>query len=428
MANRWHPDARILALAVARMADGVGNSFLIVVLPIYIASGFVHGDLFGLSITMVTGIILSLFGFFNSSLQPFTGRASDRLGRRRAFIVAGLALLLITNLSYAFADQYWEVLLVRALQGVAVAFTVPATVALVNELGTAEARGANMGTFNTFRLLGFGAGPLIGGVLVEHGPYRLALGSAAVVLDGFRATFVFASAMALLSILLVMILVRDPPRTTAHAARRIVLRVRSLDPERLLDPVFVAGIATLVIAMNIALFAPLETVVNARLHQGESFFGLQFSAYLLAQVLLQAPLGHLSDRVGRRPLILWGLLLLAPAIASMGFVTTSWEMVAARFVVGIAGAMIYSPALALAGDLARRGESGSTLAILTMGFGYGIAIGTLTAGFLVHLGFAVPFLVGAVLALVGLAIVWSQVEETAPLVVGAGASGPAEGS
>jgi MFS family permease len=87
-------------------------------------------------------------------------------------------------------------------------------------------------------------------------------------------------------------------------------------------------------------------------------------------------------------------------------------MFGARFVQGVAGAMVFAPALALAGDLAPEGQSGSTLSVLTMAFGFGVAAGPLAAGFLVAFGFVVPFAFGSVLAAVGAVLVWTQVEET----------------
>jgi len=51
---------------------------------------------------------------------------------------------------------------------------------------------------------------------------------------------------------------------------------------------------------------------------------------------------------------------------------------------------VFAPSLALAGDLAREGESGTTLSVLTMGFGFGVAVGPLASGWLVGFGFVVP--------------------------------------
>lgn len=86
-------------------------------------------------------------------------------------------------------------------------------------------------------------------------------------------------------------------------------------------------------------------------------------------------------------------------------------MFGARFAQGVAGAMVFTPALALAGDFAPEDGSGSTLSVLTMAFGLGIAVGPLLSGFLVTFGFPVPFVIGAALASVGVVLVATQVEE-----------------
>lgn len=136
-------NTKILTLALARIVDSFGNSFLIVVLPLYIASDSVTGGTYGLNAKLITGIILSLFGFFNSSLQPFTGRSSERLGRPKLFVLIGLVVLATTNFVYSLTHSYATLLITRIVQRIAVAFTVPATVALVNELSTIENRGGN---------------------------------------------------------------------------------------------------------------------------------------------------------------------------------------------------------------------------------------------------------------------------------------------
>ena len=408
-------DRRVLALALARMADAVGNSFLIVVLPVYIAQGGVSGATFGLTETMVTGVVLSLFGFLNSATQPFAGRLSDRTGKRRAFILLGLGLLTLTNAAYAFAGSYASLVVIRALQGVGVAFTIPCTIALVNELTTTETRGGNMGVFNTFRLLGFGLGPIAAGSVVDQGPYVVdgaSLGGVALgrfSLGGFDAAFAVAAGGAFVSYLVVALLVSDPERTQASAGEDLSIAVRDEDG---LDPVFTLGLATLFLAVSIALLATIEPRINERLAQGKTWFGLQFAAFVLAQVVLQTPIGSASDTYGRRPFIVAGLVLLVPTTLVQGFVVTSWGMLFARLGQGVAGALVFAPALALAGDLAREGQSGTQLSVLTMAFGLGTAVGPLASGALVSFGFAVPFAFGASLAALAAVLVYSQVEET----------------
>ncbi|WP_233561812.1 MFS transporter, partial [Halorubrum sp. Atlit-28R] len=117
---------------------------------------------------LLIGVVLSLFGFLNSFSQPFTGSLSDRTGRRRVFLLTGLALVAVGSAGYLVFTAYGSILVMRALQGLGAAFTIPVTVALVNELSDEDERGGNFGLFNTFRLLGFGTGPLVAGGVVRE--------------------------------------------------------------------------------------------------------------------------------------------------------------------------------------------------------------------------------------------------------------------
>jgi MFS family permease len=165
-------------------------------------------------------------------------------------------------------------------------------------------------------------------------------------------------------------------------------------------------------AIGIALFATLEGQINERLSQGTFLFGVQFGAVVIDNVVFQIPIGRASDRIGRRPFLLAGFLLLVPTTLAQGFVTDSLLMIAARFLQGAAVAMVFAPSLALAGDLAGEGQSGTTLSVLTMAFGLGVAVGPLVSGYLERFGFAVPFAFGAALAVVALVITYTQVDET----------------
>ena len=415
-------DRRVIVLALARMVGAAGNSFLIVVLPLYIASDMIDiGPLLGTEVgvgaasvtvtePLLIGLVLSLFGFLNSLSQPVTGRLSDRMGVRRPFVLIGILLLGTASALYTVANVYWQLVVLRAIQGFGASLIIPATVALVNEYASADAdRGGNFGVYNTFRLIGFGFGPVLAGAVVEAGPYDLSLIGLPVV-DGFDAAFIAACGGAYLSFALVLLLVRDAAESS-EASDDLSIRVRG-EGDRLLDPVFALGLATVAMGLCIALYATLQTQVNARLDQAPLWFGLQFAAVTIANVLLQVPVGQASDRIGRRPFLLAGFVLLVPTTLLQGIVTDSIVMTVVRLAQGVAVACVFAPSLALAGDLAREGESGTTLSVLTMGFGFGIALGPLASGWLVGFGFIVPFAVGAGIAVVAFAAVVTQVEET----------------
>ena len=414
-------DRRVIVLALARMVGAAGNSFLIVVLPLYITSDVVDiegllGAEIGVGAAAVTlteplliGVVLSLFGFLNSLSQPFTGRLSDRVGRRRPFVLAGILLLGTASGLYTIATSYPALVALRAIQGLGAALIIPATVALVNEYAASDAdRGGNFGVYNTFRLIGFGFGPVLAGAVVEAGPYDLSP-VGLPVLDGFDAAFVAACAGAYLSFTLVFLLVRDAD-VEAEAGDDVSIRVRGED--RLLDPVFTLGLATVAMGACIALFATLQNQVNVRLDQPPVWFGAQFAAVTIANVIFQVPVGRASDRIGRRPFLLAGFVLLVPTTLLQGIVTEPALMMLVRLGQGVAVACVFAPSLALAGDLAREGESGTTLSVLTMGFGFGVALGPLASGWLYGFGFVVPFAVGAAAAALAFVAVFTQVEET----------------
>lgn len=410
-------DRRVIALAVARMADAMGNSFLIIVLPLYVASGTVTGSVFGLSTSVVAGVVLALFGVASSLAQPVAGRLSDRAGRRKPFVIGGLLVFTVANLSFAWITQYWVLFAVRVVQGAAAAFTITASLALVNEVSRSEDRGRHMGLYNAFRLTGFGAGPLLASLLVEAGPFVLWRG---VSITGFEATFGIAAGAALVSAGLVGLLVEDPEET-APAPRKLALRFWARSG-RGLDPIMVLGVATLVMAACFAQLSAIEPEVNARLGQTPFLFAVEFVALVAVLAVLQPVVGRLSDTVGRKPFIVFGLIGLVPTTLLQGMVTVPWEMIVVRGAQGVAGAMIFAPALALAGDNTEQGQSGAQLSVLTVAFGFGIAVGQLISGFFVQYGFVVPFAVGSVLAAGAALLVTTQVHERkqAPATADAG--------
>ena len=424
-------DGRVLTLAFARMADALGNSFLIIVLPLYIASGQI--SLSGIAGTEILGfvlreetligLVLSLFGLLNSFGQPFTGRISDRTGRRRIFVMTGLAIFAVGSAMYPFVTSYWAVLAARAFQGIGAAFTVPATVALVNDYAASDReRGGNFGVFNTFRLIGFGFGPIVAGLVITGGlasesvvDYALPawLGPVAgLTFSGFVAAFAVAVLGAVVSFGLVVALIEDPPKVAEEAGKDLSIAVLDRDGNGL-DPVFVLGVGTFFMATTIALFATLEGPIRARLDETTFFFSVQFAAVVIANVVFQIPIGRASDVYGRRPFILAGFVVLIPSVFAQGIVTDPWTMLGARLLQGVAVALVFAPALALAGDLAGNRGSGTTLSVLTMAFGLGVALGPLASGVLYNLGGLIaPFTFGAVLAVLALMLTYTEVEDT----------------
>jgi MFS family permease len=384
----------VLALSFGRLGDAIGNSIVFIVVPLYIGS--LPAPLFPFPETVRAGIVISLFGFVNAFLQPFSGALIDRINRRKPFVLGGLLLLSIATVGFAFAKRYSDLLGLRALQGVGVALTVPATMAILANRTERETRGGSMGIFSTFRVSGLAVGPLIGAYLYEH--------------FGSNAAFFVGAALIFLGVVLVEIWV-DEVRVEASEGDQRSFQI--IDRE-LLSPAIVAlAFASFIMADAFTLIVPLEQEFNQRLNESAFMFGVAFSALMITRIVTQIPLGRVSDHIGRKPLIIGGLILMAVATLPMGMVNSTGQLVVLRVIQGVGSAGIAAPVFALTGDLSRAGGEGRQFSIITMGFGLGTAVGTLGAGVFAALWFELPFLVGGVFSVVAAWIVYRRVSEAA---------------
>jgi len=332
----------------------------------------------------------------NSALQPFTGALCDRFGRRKQLIQIGLGLVGLATLCYIFANRYLDLLVLRTVQGVGLALTVPASMALMSVLSRHETRGSSMGVYSTLRMIGFAAGPLIGGFLQVH--------------LGFNAAFYTGAGFVFLAILLVQLWVEDIPVETKGKSDR---PFRIIDRSLLSPGILSAGIATFLAANAFSMVTTLENEFNLRLHMNAFSFSIAFSGLMIGRLLSQVPLGRLSDSIGRRPLVFCGLLLMAPATILLGEATSMLQLTFLRIAQGLASAAIVAPAFAVVADLSSADSAGRQMSVVTMGFGLGIAIGPLIAGVLVVAFFDLPFLVAGAMSIIGAWIVYFHMPETA---------------
>jgi MFS family permease len=383
----------ILALSIARMGDGIANSLLFVLIPLYAAKipdNFIH-----LPLPFIVGVLIAAYGVAAAGLQPLTAALVDRVGHHKRFIQTGLVLICLATLAFIMAGRYLDLLGLRIAQGCGLALEIPSTMALMAIMTQQATRGASMGFYTTMRMLGLALGPLAGGLLYDH--------------LGFNAAFYTGAGILLLAVLVVQFGVADvQPSEISSAGRRFQI----IDLSLVTPSIASAGLATFMVASTFTLITTLENEFNSRLSINSFGFGLAFSVLMIGRLVFQLPMGKLSDRLGRKVFVFFGLLLLAPATALLGEVTHLLEFIILRFIQGLAAAAIIAPALALAGDSARAGAQGRQMSIVTMGFGWGIAFGPLLAGVLSVFSFKLPFWVAGALCLIGAGVVLRYMSET----------------
>jgi multidrug resistance protein len=119
--------------------------------------------------------------------------------------------------------------------------------------------------------------------------------------------------------------------------------------------------------------------------------------YASVQFLMGPVIGGLSDRFGRRPVLLASMAAFSLDYVVMAFAPTLWWLVAARVVAGITGAT-FPTAYAYIADVTPPEKRGANFGVIGMAFGFGFIIGPALGGFVAQFGTEVPFLVSAGLA------------------------------
>lgn len=125
--------------------------------------------------------------------------------------------------------------------------------------------------------------------------------------------------------------------------------------------------------------APILPQLSETLHTGLGTIGLAVPAYLVPYGLMTLLWGPLSDRVGRRPIIVGSLVVFAGLTAATSLAGTAAVFIAMRVLTGAAASGVVPISLALIGDVFPFGQRGRALGWLFGGMAGGIAVGS-TAG------------------------------------------------
>jgi len=131
---------------------------------------------------------------------------------------------------------------------------------------------------------------------------------------------------------------------------------------------------------GVGIVVPLLPVYARTLGAGGFAIGLIFGAFSLSRVFFLPFFGRLSDRKGRKPLIVPGLL--AYTLISFAFMASSStaSLIAIRFFQGIASAMLLPVIQAYVGDITPAGREGFTMGLFQMSLFFGLSLGPVMGG------------------------------------------------
>ncbi len=184
---------------------------------------------------------------------------------------------------------------------------------------------------------------------------------------------------------------------------------------------YLAGL-DFIISLGFGLIMPLFPQYVKLLGGGGLEVGILFSSFVLTRAILATPFGNLSDRIGRKRLILIGSFLYA-LLAVLFTIPTDWiGLTFVRALQGVASAMVWPVSEALVIDSCPASKRGSSLGKIVMSSNLGMVVGPFIGGALYfvaseYLGFSVadsfkfPFYFTALVALVGAFLVWANVTD-----------------
>ena len=283
-------------------------------------------------------------------LSPIVGRLGDRFGLK-PFVAGGFLVYGLGASGYMIASTWEHVVLFRMLSGIGAAAIFPMTLAYVGRLAPPGREGAYAGAFAVSQVLGFGTGPLIGGVIRDA-----------------AGTFTVFAAMALLLIgtgLATFVLLPSAERGAEPGAARggdgspTATDQAARGPERSwaqllrFAPVQAAMTVQTVVALGwgagatfLAIYVISEDGLGT---ESATFVGLLLASRALIGGVLQPWFGRLADRVSRLRLVMIGLI-----ISSTGHFLIP-NVPSATFEVGT---LVLAPWLLgpLRADRARRGD------------------------------------------------------------------------
>ena len=144
--------------------------------------------------------------------------------------------------------------------------------------------------------------------------------------------------------------------------------------------------------------------------------GLLFASFSLAQLVFAPILGRLSDRIGRKPVIMISLLGTAIGSFVTGAAGALWVLYLGRILDGASGASV-AVAQGAVTDLAPPSERPRLLGLLGAAFGVGFVVGPALGGLASLGGEHIPFYVAGTVALINAAVAWRRLPETRPVHV-----------
>ena len=359
--------AIVLASLLSRLGYQMARS---PVLPAFAADLGALPEMIGVIVaaSTITGVLFKL---------P-SGALSDVLGKKR-MMVLGALFFALPPFFYPFVNDPWSLLALRFVHGFATAIFSPVASAYVASLAE-QGRGARLGWFSSMNDVGATGGPMAGGFVL----YFTA---------SYSVTYLTVAALGVLTLLVVLWLPdADRPAPDEKRQARAAEFRQGIAEVLKTPPILIAAAIEAVMYLGYGAFLGFLPVYARTVGLNDAEIAIVLGSQLVLAVAVKPAAGRMSDRLGRKPVIVVGLLLCAAALPLIFRSESMTTFVLTAPLLGLGVGAVTPVTNALIADLASARRLGAAMGVFGTIWDIGEAAGPILAGFLIgSLDYAATF-------------------------------------
>ena len=352
----------------ARFSYSLARSPVLPLFALYLGAGpEVIGFVVGIS--TVTGIFFKL---------P-SGALSDIIGRKKTMLM-GLLVFAVMPFAYLTVKDYSLLIVIRFIHGLATSIYGPVSMAVVADIAQGK-KGEMLSWFSSVTIIGNLLGAPAGGFIL-HGLSGDGIASA----GDFYTAYLISGISGMISLALALGLLREKENvergtSLAESVRRFLSGIKEvLSDRRIVITSNMEGVQNMAMGALEA-FLPIYAVTLAGLNPFQA--GLLWGIQVIVTILSKPVMGKISDRYGRKSIIVAGMFLCAVSFGVIPLLKGFYPLMAAAIVFGFGEAFVTSSSAALVADLCKENHFGTAMGTFGTIFDIGHASGPILAGILI---------------------------------------------
>jgi len=362
-------------LGWASLFTDAATEMIYPLLPVYLSR------VLGVGATSL-GVIEGVAEGVNSLLKILSGRLSDRWSRRKPIVIAGYALSSITRPFIAVTTSWMQVLAIRAIDRTGKGIRGAPRDAMLAQFASPEIRGRVFGFHRAMDHTGAIVGPLIATAFLFFYP------------GDYRTLFALTIVPGALAVWMLFRVPEDAAPASDPAAANMKEGVGPRLPGRFWYLMVVLLVFSLGNSADAFLLLRLSTAIGH-----DAWIPALWAALHVVKASLSVYGGALSDRVGRKAVIVAGWCVYAAVYVGFAVVDSAAALVACFLIYGAYFGLAEGSEKALVADFAPDARRGTAFGWYNAALGVGALLASVIFGFLYdHFGHATAFTTGAVLA------------------------------